>query len=154
MPSPITSKLNSKRPGNASTTKTSNHAGTAYERQHELHREAKRYAALAHDPKLSPDAAAAARKMLHGARKARALMDHLVVGIHFPDSMSHHWRNAHGLIAQLRRDGDDSPEHVERMLKLARQAGAFVDRGDKGSDQARKSAKQTKSPNAPRGWYS
>ncbi len=133
----------------AKTAKSTDKTLSPYERQHHLHRDAERLSRLAKDPKLSPDAAAAVGQLADGARKARMLMDHHVIGMHFPDSMSHHWRNAHSLLAQLRRDGDDSPKHVKRMLRVARQAAAFLDRGGKPRDQ-QKPPKDSGSRN----WYS
>jgi hypothetical protein len=54
-------------------------------------------------------------------------MDHHIIGKHFPESYARRQRQyAHALLAQLRRDGDDSPEHVERMLKLARSAALDI----------------------------
>jgi hypothetical protein len=152
----MTSKPNSKEPQSASTAKDNDHGGTIYERQHHTYRQAKLYKALARDPDLSPAAATMAREMANRAVHARALMDHHVVGTVFPESMSHHRPNAHRLLAELRRAGDDSPEHVERILKLARQAAIFIDGKRSHSGERRKPAEQTKPPKdrGSRNWYS
>jgi hypothetical protein len=88
---------------------------SVYERQHHIHREAEKFKQLAADPELSPGAAELARKLARRAKAARALIDKHVVHLHYPESPEHQER-LHALLAQLRRDGNDSPGHVEKML--------------------------------------
>jgi hypothetical protein len=78
---------------------------------------------LAASRHLSPRAAAAARDLVHGSRAAlAAINEHTIRGL-FPP---HHRENARSLVAHLHREGA-SPDRIEGMLHLAREAAMQID---------------------------
>jgi hypothetical protein len=78
---------------------------------------------LAASKRLSPRAAAAARDLAHGSRTAlAAIHEHMIRGL-FPP---HHRENARSLVAHLHRERA-SPDRIEGMLRLAREAAMQID---------------------------
>jgi uncharacterized protein (DUF2342 family) len=78
---------------------------------------------LAASKRLSPRAAATARNLARGSRTTlAAIHEHMIRGL-FPP---HHRENARSLVARLHREGA-SPDRIEGMLHLAREAAMQID---------------------------